>query len=104
MNINKRGAKVTKMANYPLYGLLVEHGYNYDRIYKELKLSPVNMVRYFGNPQLFRVEQIERISFLTMQPFSRVINLARNCPKSSVHWLDENYSPEQHIEKLKKGK
>ncbi len=105
MNVNFKYNRVKKYNNYPLYKLLSDAGYSFDGIYTALKISPKRMPLYFSNPQLFRLEQLERIAYLSYKPLGYVLNLChKSTTKKSVHWIDEDYNLGAKIESLKLGK
>ena len=98
----KGGAKF-KYHNIPIIGELNDLGYTSVNLHKLLSCSKGYSIDILRQPSKLTLGQIQAISWALNKPLGYVVNKLLCTPSKSGNWLDEDYSPEQHIEKIKKG-
>ncbi|MBK9800701.1 MAG: hypothetical protein IPP56_13635 [Bacteroidetes bacterium] len=96
----KGGAK-PKHLHLPLVSELRDAGYGWHNLHILLHCAKDNIYKVFQQPDDLKLSQIKAISFALQKPLPYVINKLMGVPPKSIHWLDENYSPDKHLEDLK---
>lgn len=78
-------------------------GYTSNNLHKLLGCSVANSYRYLTNPYNLTLGQLQAISWALNKSLGYVVNNLLATPSKSGNWLDESYSPDKHLEDLKKG-
>lgn len=100
--MNSRGRAPRNLSVYPLFKEMEKHGYSFEQITKNLRIAPKRVKSVFQRPELLMLWQIERIGYLINKPLGYVLNLCTFSNPSNPSWLNEDYSPLNHFESIKK--
>ncbi|WP_288983718.1 hypothetical protein [uncultured Flavobacterium sp.] len=99
----KRGARF-KHTNNQLISDLNKMGYNANNLHFLLCCTKNAGYKVLLEPDLIRLGQIKAIAFALNKPLNYVLNQLYQTPSKSIHWLDEEFSPAEVVERLKVGK
>ena len=86
----------------PLVSELKEIGNTWKNLPALLETSKNHMPKLFQQPKTLRMSQIFTLCYLLQQPLGTVLNKLFQHPPQAPNYLDEQYTPGAHLDKIKK--
>ncbi len=82
--------------------LIKQSGYNVVQTCSELGIAIRNYDDYFRNPRLLSIERLQRVSYMTLTPLPKIVNMCLNCSKTAKNWFSEDSLPiDEKLELIK---